>query len=70
MDVKVGDTDRLDETFLDELLHLPPGRNDIVGKSDVELDLAIVGLDSVLPLGDGSLGSVYLEVDLSFRVYH
>lgn len=70
VDVKVGDTDRLDETFLDELLHLPPGRNDVVGKSDVELDLAIVSLDSVLPLGDGSLGSVDLEVDLSFRVYH
>lgn len=69
MNVKVGDTDRLDETFLDKLLHLPPGRHDIVGKSNVELDLAIVSLDSVVKLGDGSLGSVDLEVDLSFGSY-
>lgn len=64
VNVKVGDTDRLDETFLDKLLHLPPGRHDIVGKSNVELDLAIVSLDSVVKRGNGSLGSVDLEVDV------
>lgn len=69
VNVKVGDTDRLDETFLDELLHLPPGWHDVVGERNVELDLAIVSLDSVVKLGDGSLGSVDLEVDLSFGSY-
>lgn len=69
VNVKVGDTDRLDETFLDKLLHLPPSRHDVVGKRNVELDLAIVSLDSVVKLGDGSLGSVDLEVDLSFGSY-
>lgn len=64
VDVEVGDTDRLDETLVDELLHLTPGGENVVGELDVKETLALgSGLD-VLVLGENSLGGIDLPVDL------
>lgn len=64
VDVEVGDTDGLYKSLVVELLHLAPGGEDVVGEGNVEELLALrVGL-GVLHLGEDTLGSVDLPVDL------
>ena len=63
-DVVVGDTNVLDETLVDELLHLGPGGGDIVGKLNVEELLSGLALDGVLLGREDTFGSIDLQVDL------
>jgi hypothetical protein len=63
-DVEVGDTNVLDETLVDELLHLGPGGGDIVGKLNVEELLSGLALDGVFLGGEDTFGSIDLQVDL------
>jgi hypothetical protein len=46
------------------LLHRLPGRGDVIGESNVQLLLAVRGLDGVLLRGENALWGVNLEVDL------
>jgi hypothetical protein len=63
-DVEVGDTNVLDETLVDELLHLGPGGGDIVGKLNIEELLSGLALDGVFLGGEHTFGSIDLQVDL------
>jgi hypothetical protein len=63
-DVEVGDTNVLDETLVDELLHLGPGGGDIVGKLNIEELLSGLALDGVFLGGEDTFGSIDLQVDL------
>lgn len=64
VDVEVGNTDRLDEALVDELLHLTPGGEDVVRERDVEETLAVGSSLDVLELGENALRGVDLPVDL------
>jgi hypothetical protein len=63
-DVEVGDTNVLDETLVDELLHLGPGGGNIVGKLNIEELLSGLALDGVFLGGEDTFGSIDLQVDL------
>ena len=64
-DVEVGDTNVLDEALVNELLHLGPGRGDIVGKLNIEELLSGLALDGVLLGREDTFGSIDLQVDLA-----
>lgn len=64
VDVEVGDTNRLDEALVDELLHRTPGGENVVRERDVEEALAVGSSLDVLELGENALGGVDLPVDL------
>lgn len=63
--VKVGDTNVLDETLVDELLHLGPSGGDIIGELNIEELLSRLALDGVFLGRKDTLWSIDLQVDLT-----
>jgi hypothetical protein len=64
VDVKVGNTNRLYEALVNELLHLAPRGENVLRERDVETLLALGRHLDVLPLGKDTGGGLNIEADL------